>query len=87
MSCQIAAGSGSKTDWGAPHYGRTALAALRGASLAAHRQGHPYAGTTHLVVELLADPAGPAARVLRHLQVDVQAVRADALHSLQPGSS
>lgn len=64
--------------------GRTALAALRGASLSAHRQGHPYAGTTHLLVELLAEPAGPAARLLRHLQVDPDAVRADAFRSLQP---
>lgn len=69
---------------GAPAHGRTALAALRGASIAAHQQGHPYAGTTHLLVELLAEPAGPAARLLRHLQVDPEAVRADTLRSLQP---
>ncbi|HEX7745482.1 MAG TPA: Clp protease N-terminal domain-containing protein [Micromonosporaceae bacterium] len=71
---------------GAPRYGRTALAALRRASLAAHRQGHPYAGTTHLLIELLAEPAGPATCLLRHLHVDPEAVRADALRSLQEDS-
>lgn len=65
-------------------HGRTAWAALRGASLSAHRLGHPYAGTSHLLVELLAEPAGPAARLLRHLQVDPEAVRAEARRSLQP---
>lgn len=69
---------------GVPAKGRTALAALRAASLSAYQQGHPYAGTTHLLVELLADPAGPAARLLRHLQIDPEAVRADALRGLQP---
>lgn len=65
-----------------PAPGRTALTAMRGASLAAHRQGHPYAGTTHLLVELLADPSGPAARLLRRLDADPEAVHAAALRSL-----
>ncbi|SCF30301.1 Clp amino terminal domain-containing protein, pathogenicity island component [Micromonospora chaiyaphumensis] len=67
-----------KALFAAPAHGRTELGALRGASLAAFRRGDPYAGTTHLLVELLADPAGPATRLLRLLDVDPSTVRADA---------
>ncbi|MGC5020363.1 hypothetical protein [Micromonospora sp. DT47] len=44
---------------GAPAQGRTELAALRGASLATHQLGHPYAGTKHLLVDLLAGFTAP----------------------------
>jgi len=63
---------------GGPAQGRTALVALREASLLAHRLGHPYAGTTHLLRALLAEPTGPAARLLRHLGVVSDVVRSDA---------
>jgi hypothetical protein len=63
---------------GGPVQGRTALVALREASLLAHRLGHPYAGTTHLLRALLAEPSGPAARLLRRLGVDSDVVRSDA---------
>jgi ATP-dependent Clp protease ATP-binding subunit ClpA len=69
---------------GAPAQGRTALAALREASLSAYRLGHPYAGTTHLLGALLAEPDGPAGRLLRQLGVDPHAVRSDVAHC--PGS-
>ncbi|MFE9658172.1 Clp protease N-terminal domain-containing protein [Micromonospora sp. NPDC006431] len=65
-----------------PAHGRSELSALRGASLAASRRGDPYAGTTHLVLELLADPSGPAARLLRLIDVDPEKVRADAQRRL-----
>ncbi|KAB1915202.1 Clp protease N-terminal domain-containing protein [Micromonospora sp. AMSO31t] len=71
-----------KAPFAAPAHGRSELSALRGASLAAFRRGDPYAGTTHLLVELLADPAGPAARLLRLLDVDPASVRADAQRHL-----
>ncbi|TDB98110.1 Clp protease N-terminal domain-containing protein [Actinomadura sp. 7K534] len=63
--------------------GRTALSALRLASLSAHRLGHPFAGTTHLLAELLADPAGPAARLLRELGADPAALRSEVLQLLE----
>lgn len=62
---------------GTPAQGRTALAALRLASLTAHRHGHPYAGTSHLLAALLAEPDGPVAQLLRQLDVDPDAVRLD----------
>ncbi|GAA5198185.1 hypothetical protein GCM10023322_70990 [Rugosimonospora acidiphila] len=64
-----------RNELGAPTQGRTALAALRDASLSAHRLGHPYAGTTHLLGALLAQPDGPAVRLLRQLGVDPDDVR------------
>jgi hypothetical protein len=67
---------------GHPTHGRTALAALRQASLSAHRLGHPYAGTTHLLAALLAQ-TGPAARLLHRLGVDPDAVRSEATRSLE----
>ncbi|WP_433285571.1 Clp protease N-terminal domain-containing protein [Micromonospora sp. CA-244673] len=54
----------------------------RRASLAAFRRRDPYAGTTHLLVELLADAAGPAARLLRLLDIDPARVHADAQRCL-----
>jgi hypothetical protein len=60
----------------APAQGRTALAALREASLSARRSGHPFAGTSHLLVALLVEPDGPATRLLRELGVNVDGVRA-----------
>ena len=56
---------------------RTSLTSLREASLLAHRLGHPYAGTTHLLGTLLTEANSPAARLLYALDVDVDAVRAD----------
>lgn len=67
---------------GAPTQGRTALAALRHASLTAYRLGHPYAGTTHLLAALLEEPLGPAARLLRRLDVDPDAVRSEVTRRL-----
>ncbi|TDC56431.1 hypothetical protein E1281_07545 [Actinomadura sp. KC345] len=64
-------------------HGRTALSALRLASLSAHRLGHPFAGTTHLLAELLADPAGPAARLLRELSADPATLRSEAVQRLE----
>lgn len=66
-----------RTSWATPPKGRTALVALREASLSAYRRRHSYAGTTHLLDALLADPDGPASRLLRRLGVDPDAVRAD----------
>lgn len=73
-----------------PVPGRTALSALRLASLSARRLGHPFAGTTHLLAELPADPAGPAARLLRELGADPAAIRSEAVQRLEaaaPGTS
>ncbi|GAA2410526.1 hypothetical protein GCM10010191_19280 [Actinomadura vinacea] len=72
---------------GAPTLGRTALAALRQASLAAHRLGHPYAGTTHLLAALLEEPNGPAARLLHQLGIDSDTIRAEAAHNLESQTS
>jgi hypothetical protein len=73
----------TRNPWGTPPHGRTALAALREASLSAHRLHHPYAGTTHLLGALLADPDGPASRLLRRLGADPDLVRAEVRHSLE----
>ncbi|MEW2356213.1 Clp protease N-terminal domain-containing protein [Spirillospora sp. NPDC029432] len=62
---------------GDPVPGRTALTALRRASLSAHRLGHPYAGTTHLLAALLDDPDGPATRLLHELGTDPAAIHSD----------
>jgi hypothetical protein len=67
-------------------HGHSELSALRGASLAAFRRGDPYAGTTHLLVELLADPAGPAALLLRLIDVDPEAALVVA-HRRLPGAA
>lgn len=67
---------------GAPTQGRTALAALRHASLTAYQLGHPYAGTTHLLAALLEEPLGPAARLLRRLDADPDAVRSEVTRRL-----
>jgi hypothetical protein len=69
--------------WATPPKGRTALAALREASLAAYHRRDSYAGTTHLLDALLSDSDGPAARLLRRLGVDPDAVRAEARQSLE----
>jgi Clp amino terminal domain, pathogenicity island component len=69
---------------GVPKLGRTALLALRGASLTARRLGHPYAGTSHLLAALLTDPTGPAARLLRELGVDPNTVRSEAEAAIAP---
>ncbi|GGR73033.1 hypothetical protein GCM10010169_16290 [Micromonospora fulviviridis] len=45
----------------------------RRASLAAFRRRDPYAGTTQLLVELLADPSGLAGWFLRLIDVDPEA--------------
>ncbi|TDC68610.1 hypothetical protein E1200_11090 [Actinomadura sp. GC306] len=70
--------------------GRTALSALRLASLSAQRLGHPFTGTTHVLAELLADSGGPAARLLRELGADPATLRSEAVQRLEaaaPGSS
>jgi hypothetical protein len=67
----------------APAQGRTALTALREASLSAYRRGHPYAGTTHLLATLLAEPDGPAARLLRELGADPDTLRSEAVQLLE----
>jgi Clp amino terminal domain, pathogenicity island component len=72
-----------RTPVGAPAQGRTALAALREASLSAYRLGHPYAGTTHLLGALLAEPDGPVVRLLRQLGVNPDAVRSDVARRLE----
>jgi hypothetical protein len=74
-----------KAGFAAPAQGRTALIALRQASLSAYRLGHPYAGTTHLLAALLADSDGPAARLLRELGVDPHTMRSDAVGVLSAG--
>jgi ATP-dependent Clp protease ATP-binding subunit ClpA len=63
---------------GAPSYGRTALTALHSASAAARRAGHPFAGTTHLLMAALADLNGPAARLLHRLGAKPERIRSDA---------
>lgn len=63
--------------------GRTALSALRLASLSAHRLGHPFAGTTHLLAELLTNSEGPAARLLRELGADPAALHSEAVQRLE----
>lgn len=68
---------------GAPAQGRTALAALREASLSAYRLGHPHAGTTHLLGALLAEPDRPGERLLRQLGVNPDTVRSDVAHRLE----
>jgi hypothetical protein len=68
---------------GEPAQGRTALAALREASLSAYRLGHPYAGTTHLLGALLAEPAGPVVRLPRQFGVNPDAVRSDVARHLE----
>jgi len=68
---------------GAPRQGRSALTALREASLLAHRLGHPYAGTTHLLDALLVEPDGPAARLLRECGVNPYAVRSEVTRRLE----
>jgi hypothetical protein len=65
-----------------PFFGRSALAAFRAASLEGHRAGHPYVGTTHLLIALLADDTGPAARLLRDLGADPKAIRPTAADRL-----
>jgi hypothetical protein len=70
---------------GVPIPGRTALLALREASLSARRLGHPYAGTTHVLAALLVDPTGPAARLLRELGVNPDTVRSEAQAAIGAG--
>lgn len=65
-------------------YGRSALAALRSASLSAHRAGHPFAGTTHLLAALLTDDAGPAARLLHSLGARPAGIRTAAADLINP---
>src|ERR1700754_2082902 len=67
---------------GVPAQGRTALAALREPTLSAHRLGHPYAGTTHLLCALPAERQGPVARLLRRLGTDPDAIRSEATRRL-----
>ncbi|MFV2011393.1 MULTISPECIES: Clp protease N-terminal domain-containing protein [unclassified Micromonospora] len=38
------------------------------------RSGHPFAGTTHLLAGILRDRDGPAARLLRGLGADPEAI-------------
>lgn len=63
---------------GASSYGRTALTALHSASAAARRAGHPFAGTTHLLLAVLAELNGPGARLLRRLGAQPKRIRSDA---------
>jgi hypothetical protein len=72
---------------GAPAPGRTAVAALREASLSAYRLGHPYAGTTHLLGALLTQPDGPVVRLLRELGVNPDSVRSDVVRRLESAGS
>lgn len=72
-----------RTYWATPPKGRTALAALREASLSARRHGHPFTGTTHLLGALVADPDGPVSRLLQRLGVDPGTVRADITSALE----
>ncbi|WP_203855951.1 Clp protease N-terminal domain-containing protein [Plantactinospora mayteni] len=71
----------------APPYGRTSLAALRSASVAARDAGHSHAGTTHLLAAVLVEADGPAARLLHSLGADPAAIRAQAVARLATSSA
>src|SRR4051812_41270881 len=43
---------------------------------------HNHIGTEHVLIALLADPEGPAARSLRDSGLDAEAVRADVLRRI-----
>jgi|GEM_PF-2656618 len=58
----------------APPLDPDAESALRAASMAARESGHPFAGTTHLLAGILRDRDGPAARLLRSLGADPEAI-------------
>ncbi|MFY1695978.1 Clp protease N-terminal domain-containing protein [Solwaraspora sp. WMMA2101] len=58
----------------APPLDPDAESALRTASMAARESGHPFAGTTHLLAGILRDRDGPAARLLRGLGADPEAI-------------
>ncbi|UWP83109.1 Clp protease N-terminal domain-containing protein [Dactylosporangium fulvum] len=68
--------SAPKTHRPAPPLDPGALFALRSASARARQAGDPFVGTTHLLASILRDSDGPAARLLRELGADPDAITA-----------
>jgi hypothetical protein len=62
-----------------------ARAAVVGTQDAARRLGHPYVGTEHLLLGLLAVGDGIAASVLRDVGIDAGTVEAEVLRIVGPG--
>ncbi|HRZ86995.1 MAG TPA: ATP-dependent Clp protease ATP-binding subunit [bacterium] len=49
--------------------------------------GHSYVGTEHLLLGLLREGEGVAARILKNLDIDIEQVRAEVLNELESGIS
>lgn len=60
--------------------------AVRAARAAARALGHPEVDTSHLLLGLLADAAGPAARALEAIGVDFDGAREAVTRQQPPGS-
>jgi hypothetical protein len=65
-----------------PPYGVDVTQAVERAEHYAARLGHPYAGTSHLLMALLSDQDGAGCRLLRDLGVDDGRLRWDVARQL-----
>ena len=62
----------------------TAASAIGRARDAAAALGHAYVGTEHILLGLLREGEGVAARVLRNLNVDLEKSRVEIMKDLDP---
>ncbi len=57
-----------------------------GAQLEARTLGHPHIGTEHLLLGILREEHGPAARLLAEAHVDTAALRTAVENELRPAA-
>ena len=80
---QIGTGADQKMS-GAGSYTPRAKRAIALAQIEARSLGHAYVGTEHLLLGLLREGDGVAAKVLRSLNVNIQQCREEILKELDP---
>ncbi len=73
-----------KSQGGAPKFTPRVLKVFNLAANEAKKFNHPYVGTEHLLLGLLREGDGIAARVLKSFDVDIERTRAEILRELDP---
>jgi ATP-dependent Clp protease ATP-binding subunit ClpC len=69
-------GRGEAKSGGSIHYSARVKKALSLAAKEAEALNHPYVGTEHILLGLLRDSDGVAAKVLKNLDIDIEQCRA-----------
>ncbi len=82
---EVRSNGGETKSGGSPNYTPRVKKVLALAAREAKALNHTYVGTEHILLGLLREGDGVAAKVLKNLDVDIEACRQEVLKELDPG--